>query len=137
MLILGIFHLGKDEQPRKTSDPNAPSDTRAGGRRKSRQGSGSRPVTDRGELAFRSVSREHERTLLLVLFVCLRACVTLFFCYFFAPQCTHAWISGSREINADVYDLQQGNSLRKTPWLHLAKANLPDDVLPAGSRMMV
>jgi len=57
----GVAFDGKDEEPRKTSDPSVTYDTRAGGRRKSRQGSGSRPVTDRGELAFRSVSREHER----------------------------------------------------------------------------
>jgi hypothetical protein len=102
MLMRGIFCLGKDEEPRKTSDPSVKYDTRAGGRRKSRQGSGSRPVTDRGELAFRSVSREHERTLLLVLFVCLYTCLCVLLWTFSAPQCTRARIFGFRETNANV-----------------------------------
>jgi len=56
----GVTPEGKIGETRKTSDPSVTYATREGGRRKSRQSSGSRSV-DRSELAFRSVSREAQR----------------------------------------------------------------------------
>ena len=61
------------EEARKSSDQSVTYATRPGGRRKSRQSSGPKPV-DRVDLALRSVSREHERTLLVLVLPALLLC---------------------------------------------------------------
>lgn len=56
----GLTYDESNAEARKTSDSGVTSPTREGGRRKSRQSSGSKSI-DRGDLAFRSVSREAYR----------------------------------------------------------------------------